>query len=501
MSVLTLVHAVLAGTLFAGAAWCAEAGLRRLGLPGRWPWIVAIIGTLAAPFAGPSPSELLAGLSAPDSGWSLDAILAAGPIEAVDPSGAKPEVTSLNLARPWIPLAWSILALAGVVSLAGGFRRLERQARRWPPARVVDEPVLVSPDFGPAVLGLRRSRTVLPRWALSLPERELKLILRHESAHRSAKDPQVLAFGVLMAALAPWNPAMWIAVRRLREAVEKDCDRRVLRAGADRLSYARMLVSMRGRGGRPLGSTPVPALTENPHSLERRIKTMWMNPSRRPAVPALLGAAVLLVVACESPTPTVTQPEPAQSLSAETAGASGALVEARGTDDAPDPLIVLDGVVYEGAVSLLAPADIERIDVLKGEAAREAYGDAGADGVVEITTKDAAGTAGSSPGASDTEVAGTVRVQARPSTGTFRVDGLPGGEQGILDELSVKATDGALVFVDGVEVEEGLPATLRPEDIERVEVIKGEAAARLVGERAARGVIQITTKKGAGTGG
>ena len=77
---------------------------------------------------------------------------------------------------PWIPVGWSILAVAGVACVAGGLRRLERQARRWPPARVGEEPVLVSPDFGPAVLGVRRSVVVLPSWALSLPAAERRAI-------------------------------------------------------------------------------------------------------------------------------------------------------------------------------------------------------------------------------------------------------------------------------------------------------------------------------------
>jgi TonB-dependent SusC/RagA subfamily outer membrane receptor len=37
---------------------------------------------------------------------------------------------------------------------------------------------------------------------------------------------------------------------------------------------------------------------------------------------------------------------------------------------------------------------------------------------------------------------------------------------------------------------------LDPDDIESVEVIKGDAAARLYGDRGANGVIQITTKEG-----
>ena len=56
--------------------------------------------------------------------------------------------------------------------------------------------------------------------------------------------------------------------------------------------------------------------------------------------------------------------------------------------------------------------------------------------------------------------------------------------------------DGApLVFVDGVELETGSDAlsSLNPDDIESIEVFKGEAAADLYGDRAANGVIRILT--------
>ena len=56
--------------------------------------------------------------------------------------------------------------------------------------------------------------------------------------------------------------------------------------------------------------------------------------------------------------------------------------------------------------------------------------------------------------------------------------------------------DGApLIFIDGVELEtgsEGL-SSLNPDNIESIEVIKGEAAADLYGERAENGVIRILT--------
>ena len=52
-----------------------------------------------------------------------------------------------------------------------------------------------------------------------------------------------------------------------------------------------------------------------------------------------------------------------------------------------------------------------------------------------------------------------------------------------------------LLFIDGKEVANARLSQLRSLDIASVEVVKGEAAKRLYGDRAAAGVIKITTKK------
>ena len=51
------------------------------------------------------------------------------------------------------------------------------------------------------------------------------------------------------------------------------------------------------------------------------------------------------------------------------------------------PLIVLDGVPYDGAISDINPNDVESMSVLKDAAASAIYGHRGANGVVIITTK------------------------------------------------------------------------------------------------------------------
>ena len=53
------------------------------------------------------------------------------------------------------------------------------------------------------------------------------------------------------------------------------------------------------------------------------------------------------------------------------------------------PLIVLDGVIFEGSLSDINPVDIEAIDVLKDASSTAIYGARGANGVILVTTKGA----------------------------------------------------------------------------------------------------------------
>ncbi|MDO8952118.1 MAG: SusC/RagA family TonB-linked outer membrane protein, partial [Draconibacterium sp.] len=54
---------------------------------------------------------------------------------------------------------------------------------------------------------------------------------------------------------------------------------------------------------------------------------------------------------------------------------------------ASNPLIVLDGVIYQGALEDINPNDIESLDVLKDASSAAVYGSRSANGVVLVTTK------------------------------------------------------------------------------------------------------------------
>jgi TonB-linked SusC/RagA family outer membrane protein len=73
----------------------------------------------------------------------------------------------------------------------------------------------------------------------------------------------------------------------------------------------------------------------------------------------------------------------------------------------------------------------------------------------------------------------------------------PGGEVSLRlrGATSISGRQDPLIIVDGVITQFGL-ADMAPEDIERVEVIKGAAASSLYGSNAANGVVQVFTKRG-----
>jgi TonB family protein len=207
-------------------------------------------------------------------------------------------------------LAWILLSALLLVRHAVALRRLGTLRRQWPRVTVDGVMVEVSEDLGPAVVGVRRGGIVVPGWFTTLPDEERRLILAHEWQHLRARDHQLLALARVVAMLIPWHPALWIASRRLRLAVEQDCDARVLEGGASRVAYADTLVSVARRAHARPGIV-APALLEPASSLSRRITTMFAAPARFPRVVSMVSGAagvMLLALGCITHEPTSAKP-------------------------------------------------------------------------------------------------------------------------------------------------------------------------------------------------
>lgn len=450
MTAVWMGWAILLAGLLGGAAALAEWLLRGRGLPGRGPWMAAMLGSLALPAWaawGPEPApaaaDAVGGQAA--QGALSPALLAE--LGAVLDGRVAPPLAFLD---PWLEAGWLAASLLLLAWLGLGLGRLALRARRWPRRTVSGHEVLVSRAFGPALLGLRSPRIVLPGWSLALDDTSLELVVRHEREHARAGDGLVLLASALAVAVAPWNPALWWHFRRLRGALEMDCDARVLRAGASPAGYGRLLLALGARSGD--GPLTVAGLARHDSLLERRLTMMGHGVdrgTRTRRTAAVVGALALVVVACEAPAPTAApDPPAAESALAESAPGTFRLEPAAEDATRPSPLFVVDGEVVTGPLEL-ARERVAQVDVLKGGAATEAWGEAGADGVVVITTKDGLGPAPVAEG--ETPLGGVVtHAPAEEST-------LP---------------ENAEVFVDG-ERFQGELSDIDPETIARVDVRKG----------------------------
>ena len=161
-----------------------------------------------------------------------------------------------------------------------------------------DREILLAEDFGPGVVGLIRSVIVMPRWALEMTVPEQELMLRHEAEHRAAGDVRLTSASLWLLAVLPWNVPLWWMVRRLRLAIEIDCDHRVLRRSSEVKPYATLLLEIGAR--RMTSPAGALAFARPAPFLERRIRAMTENPDPRyfRALGMILLAGLLVVTAC-----------------------------------------------------------------------------------------------------------------------------------------------------------------------------------------------------------
>ena len=391
MIALWIAYTVMISVLLSGAALGIEKALRLYGRSVRWVWAAVIAGGLAAPFLVlvlPMLPERL------ESVTVIPELPGVGPI-LLDPlvmAFTPPASLLEQLDAPLVGL-WAAMTLGLLLMVTGGALRLARQRRSWTRRPLEGDRVLISENFGPAVVGLRRPEIVLPEWTLGLAPKDLHLVMLHEREHQKARDTQLLTAGLLSVLLTPWNLALWWQLGRLRGAVEVDCDARVMRSGVSGPEYGALLLRMGERmSGRGLA---VAALTEPRSLLEGRLR---MITEKKPegrfarAAVAIVLTATALAVACETPTPSAVQQELDVEVAAQVVGQteSGSVVQIPGVAGLGDDPVLpfVDGVLVENFENAdLNPDAIERIEVLKGAAAIQAYGDKGANGVIHIFLK------------------------------------------------------------------------------------------------------------------
>jgi len=292
--------------LFLGlAAYAAEHLLRLFGKPARAVWAVALAGSLLVPLA----NWIIVGrVDAAADGFGgialLPMVATSNPLQAYAPVGpVLPQWDSILL-MVWLGMS---LGLAGLLLVS--FWRLNRERRAWHAATIDGRRVLVSRHVGPAVVGLIGHQLVVPDWVFGLDDGMRRAALQHEEEHARAGDLRLVALASLAALLLPWNIPLWWQLRRLRTAVEADCDGRVLRRGADIRTYGALLLEVGSRAWYPRLATL--ALIERRSCLARRIAIMTARPRLRIAQAcfAVVLAGAFSLLACETPVPSQSSEE------------------------------------------------------------------------------------------------------------------------------------------------------------------------------------------------
>lgn len=465
MMALWMVYALAVSLLLGAAALAAEKALDLYGKPTRWPWVAAMVGSVALPAAayvaaaGWLEPVTGAGAAAAGTGRGLTAVPLPGDALAGAGGAAAGTVQGLLPALdPWLVGGCVAASLAVAGWLLAGWVRLRASRRRWRSRTIDDVPVFISPDEGPAVAGFLRGVILLPEWFDELDGDLQQLVLRHEREHLTSGDHRLFAVALATVVAMPWNPLVWWGLSRLRQATEIDCDRRVVSQGASRATYGELLV----RAGRRRASGPPlspAAFADSKSLLERRIRRLATSvPEARGAKAA---AAVAVVVAAAVAGGWMPAPAETVTMTPASAGAPG--TSAARPAAAGPAAMRLDLRLYArpGGPGAEAGSGDPELDLRAVRLARRlAYGCAPyMDGT--------SATGGAVPG---------------PSAGSSPA-ARPGGP-------------GCLVVLDGERVDPAVLRELGPGSIERIEMLPADAATERFGPDGREGAYLLRTKQG-----
>jgi hypothetical protein len=294
-----LLQILLSGTLLTLAGCAAERALRDIGHPQRVVWAVTMSAMALTTIL------LLAGGSLPlrVPGAVTELVALAGTDGPRTTSSATTRsVPGAVLGGAWVGLT-SVLLLGLAVCGTLQQRRLGRGTKDC----LYGVDVTVTDHLGPAVAGVLWPSIVIPKWLGELPAEHQRVIVRHEAEHAAAGDHRLAAGALVLCCLIPWNPLLWYQLRRLRVAIEIDCDARVLgRQAPGRVAYGLLLIDVAERMAR---GTPLATPLVHPRgALERRLRMLNRRTVRplRAVVSAVIAGA-LIAAACADPT----QPEAA----------------------------------------------------------------------------------------------------------------------------------------------------------------------------------------------
>ena len=306
-----MLYSIVVSLLMGLAALALERSAQIRQRPARWLWGTCMVASLAILFIPSKVSVQTPETTHADRATSSEIL-------------APPQTTAIETPRFTLPIigidqpplsngvstlldwTWRMTSMALALVIVASGAHLSWRRRRWDRGHMAGTAVYISEDSGPAVVGFLRPHIVVPRWLTKLSPGEQELVIAHERSHLDAYDTQLLTIAVCLLACMPWNLMLWWQLRRLRLAIEIDCDARVLSLGYPVARYSETLIAVGERQSASYAMTIVGYGSKS--FLEQRIHNMLRKKTRRAQVSALALACLgvgLAVCAAEVAPPKV----------------------------------------------------------------------------------------------------------------------------------------------------------------------------------------------------
>jgi bla regulator protein blaR1 len=306
-----MLYSIVVSLLMGLAALALERSAQLRQRPARWLWATCMVASLAilfipstasVPIIPSTASVQIAETTHADRATSSEVV-------------APPQTTAIETSRFTLPVigadetplsdgvsalldwTWRMASVALVLVILASAAHLSWRRRRWDRGHMAGTAVYISEDCGPAVVGFLRPHIVVPRWLTKLSPDAQEVVMAHERSHLGAYDTQLLTIAVCLVACMPWNPVLWWQLRRLRLAIETDCDARVLSLGYPVARYSETLIAV---GERHSASYAMAMASYGSKSfLEQRIQNMLRKKTRHARVSALaLGCLGIGLAVC-----------------------------------------------------------------------------------------------------------------------------------------------------------------------------------------------------------
>jgi len=277
-------YIIVVSLLLGLAALALERSAQIRQKPTRWLWGTSMIASLLVPLVISSVSVQIPRLTGvadpaiPDRVVALRQMTASG----LSPSGWLTAAAGQFSASPdldrLLQMGWSAASTILFLAILASGVELGWRRRRWQRGNMAGVPVHISEDAGPAIVGLLDPHIVVPRWLMQCSPEVQELVIAHEQGHLEAHDARLVSIALVLLVCLPWNLPLWWQLRRLRFAVEIDCDARVLRRGYDVSRYGETLIAIGERQSQVIAT--VVAMAEPRSLLEQRIRNMLQKKTK-----------------------------------------------------------------------------------------------------------------------------------------------------------------------------------------------------------------------------